>query len=473
MNMKTFLGLVQDLEANMPGSSAQDLAQLLLSAASPPFSSPQSFTDEQAALANVLLSHKVQRSEDLRWQEQGVVLAPDGSTVALRPLLGAMVWGWIAACDGKHAESVPKSVPQKLQDAEGKHPCPQNSSSSDQQRSSLEPGSDGTHPSSLAVLLGLAFADPGASLETPLHIADGCWDSISSPKYFRLQGAPSRNYLTLAYINGALDGTLLGKRMANQTQNMSSLLQSYYYGKPTMSSYRRQDFQALLEEGQLEKEINRGIACHRKYAASCGLHHLADTALQSAAAAAAAAAAKEFQEQYLDCPAVIPRCMWEPQPYKGTPTLLQPPLPNVYIHHTYEPSRPCASFQDCAADMRSMQRFHQQDRGWDDIGYSFVVGSDGYIYEGRGWHWVGAHTKGHNSVGYGVSFIGDFSTSVPESQIMSLVKDCFLKWAVRSGYISANYSLQGHRQVVNTTCPGDALFREITSWEHFKVTENM
>lgn len=96
-----------------------------------------------------------------------------------------------------------------------------------------------------------------------------------------------------------------------------------------------------------------------------------------------------------------------------------------------------------------------------------MVGSDGYLYEGRGWHWVGAHTKGHNSVGYGISFIGDFTSSVPDTRILQLVKDRFLKCALRSGYILPNYTIQGHRQVVDTTCPGDALFQEITSWEHF------
>ncbi|XP_075063060.1 N-acetylmuramoyl-L-alanine amidase [Mixophyes fleayi] len=466
INMKTFLGLVQKLEANVPGSSARDLAQHLLSAITPPFCSLQFFSDELAALTRVLLTHKVQGSEDMGWHEQGVVLAPDGSTVALIPLLGAMIRGWKTDCDWKHAECSHKNLEHETQGAEGKHPCPQNSTSSDQQRPSFATGSDSIHPTSLAILLGMGFADPEVSLETPLDVTDGCWDSISAPKYFQLQGAPSRNGMTMAYVNGALDGTLLGLMMTNETQNMSSLIQSYYWGKPTMSSYRRQNFQALLEEGQLEEEIHRGIDCYRKYAASCGLHHITDNLLNTTAAAAA----REFEERYLECPAVIPRCMWEAKPYKGTPTPLQTPLANIYIHHTYEPSKPCASFQDCAADMRSMQRFHQQDRGWDDIGYSFVAGSDGYLYEGRGWHWVGAHTKGHNFIGYGVSFIGNFMSSVPESRIMNLVKDRFLKCAVRSGYISSNYTLQGHRQVGITSCPGDALYQEITSWDHFKET---
>ena len=35
--------------------------------------------------------------------------------------------------------------------------------------------------------------------------------------------------------------------------------------------------------------------------------------------------------------------------------------------------------------------------GWSDIGYNFLVGEDGNIYEGRGWGKVGAHARGHNS----------------------------------------------------------------------------
>lgn len=70
-----------------------------------------------------------------------------------------------------------------------------------------------------------------------------------------------------------------------------------------------------------------------------------------------------------ECPAIIPRCMWGAQPYRGTPTLLRLPLGFVYIHHTHSPGKPCRTFPECAADMRSMQRFHQVVRGWDDIGY--------------------------------------------------------------------------------------------------------
>jgi N-acetylmuramoyl-L-alanine amidase len=39
--------------------------------------------------------------------------------------------------------------------------------------------------------------------------------------------------------------------------------------------------------------------------------------------------------------------------------------------------------------------------GWSDIAYSFLVGEDGNIYEGRGFDIVGSHTSGYNSVALG------------------------------------------------------------------------
>ncbi|XP_068130669.1 N-acetylmuramoyl-L-alanine amidase [Hyperolius riggenbachi] len=440
MKMDTFIGLVHELESSLPGSSAEDLAKLLLSSVSAPPQSPKPLSDKQAALARILLPHKVVGLDEKRWQEQGVVLAPDGSTVALMSLLQSVIWGWEADCDGENIE---------------KNKKPDNTAAGQ------ETSDQSTHQITLPGLLGLGFSKHKGSSQVTLEAPDGCWDSISKPQSFQLLGAPFNHDLTLANINGVLDGALLKEVLTNETKKMSDLLQSYYGGK---SPYRRQNFQGLLREGQLEAAIQKAIQCHRKYTTESGIPHLTDEELSTIAAIAA----KTFEQKYLDCPAVIPRCMWEAKPYKGTPTLLQLPLQNVYIHHTYQPSKPCMSFKDCSANMRGMQNFHQIDRGWDDIGYSFVVGSDGYLYEGRGWLWVGAHTRGHNLVGYGVSFIGDFTSSIPESPILSLVRDRFLRCASRSGYITANYTIQGHRQVVNTLCPGDALFQEITTWENFK-----
>lgn len=98
-----------------------------------------------------------------------------------------------------------------------------------------------------------------------------------------------------------------------------------------------------------------------------------------------------------------------------------------------------------------------------------MVGSDGYVYEGRGWNVLGAHTRGHNSLGYGVSIIGDYTATLPSQHAMDLLRHRLVRCAVDRGRLTPNFTIHGHRQVVNyTSCPGEAFFSEIQSWEHFR-----
>lgn len=39
-----------------------------------------------------------------------------------------------------------------------------------------------------------------------------------------------------------------------------------------------------------------------------------------------------------------------------------------------------------------------------------MIGSDGQVYEGVGWHKVGTHTIGYNSKSVGIGFIGNFES---------------------------------------------------------------
>ncbi|XP_018106977.1 N-acetylmuramoyl-L-alanine amidase [Xenopus laevis] len=469
MEMDTFLSLVKDLESSFPELSARSLSKLMLSTVTVP-SHCTSFSKDQTNLTQTLLTYKVVEMEDSKFQEQGVVLAPDGSTVALRPLLQAFVWGWKAGTDCEQVESKYKSPDSNSQGAHS-----EDSGYTYEKRNQKDlcaqwlhsnQNNDSIHSSSLTISLGLAFLDTNVALDKHLVAVDGCWDSISDPRTFQLQNPPCHSGLTMAFLNGVLDGTLLGELLKQdpKEQNLSSLLLGFYWGNASSSPYRRQDFQAIISGHSLERLIQRAIHCYREMEAGHGLHNINEEQIKIAAGTAA----REFEQHFLDCPAVIPRCMWGAKPYNGKPTFLRLPLSHVFIHHTYEPSQPCTSFSECAANMRSMQNFHQQDRSWDDIGYSYVVGSNGYLYEGRGWNWVGAHTRGHNTFAYGVSFIGDYTSKVPKNSILALVKDRFLSCAVRLGYITPNYIIQGHRQVVSTSCPGDALYKEIQSWDHFK-----
>ncbi|CAF1595776.1 unnamed protein product, partial [Didymodactylos carnosus] len=96
----------------------------------------------------------------------------------------------------------------------------------------------------------------------------------------------------------------------------------------------------------------------------------------------------------LCCPSIVPRATWKARAPKNITPLITP-VSYVVIHHTYSAS--CTDEKMCLSKMKGIQDFHMDGKGWDDIGYNFVVGADGNAYEGRGWERVGAHCKGYNS----------------------------------------------------------------------------
>lgn len=51
-------------------------------------------------------------------------------------------------------------------------------------------------------------------------------------------------------------------------------------------------------------------------------------------------------------------------------------------------------------------------KGWSDIGYNFLVGEDGNVYEGRGWDKQGAHSKPFNSKSIGICIIGNYTSNI-------------------------------------------------------------
>lgn len=166
----------------------------------------------------------------------------------------------------------------------------------------------------------------------------------------------------------------------------------------------------------------------------------------------------------LGCLPYIARESWEAKPPKSVQKFTGP-IPFVIIHHSYEPGA-CLTGAECRNAMLSMQKFHQQDRGWNDIGYTFAIGGDGRIYEGRGFNVVGAHAPRYNDKSVGICMIGDWRHELP-SDIMISAAQTLIEYGVRNNIIATNYTLIGHRQVRPTECPGDRLFQEIQTWPHY------
>lgn len=132
------------------------------------------------------------------------------------------------------------------------------------------------------------------------------------------------------------------------------------------------------------------------------------------------------------------------------------------IHHTVTPSA------NPERQVRGIQRYHMDSRGWCDVGYHFLVGIDGTVYEGRPLHLVGAHVGGHNTNNIGISFVGCFTGSgCPAGTGPSRPPEVMIDAAARLvGKLSSLFGIginsstvKGHRDHSgqSTGCPGDFL----------------
>ena len=104
-----------------------------------------------------------------------------------------------------------------------------------------------------------------------------------------------------------------------------------------------------------------------------------------------------------------------------------------------------------AADI---DRWHKQ-RGFDHIGYHYVIDLDGTVEAGRDLDCIGAHCKGHNTNSIGICYIGgaDRDTMKPkdtrtDAQKKSLL--LLLKY-LRQRYPDAK--IYGHRDFSDKACP--------------------
>jgi hypothetical protein len=131
------------------------------------------------------------------------------------------------------------------------------------------------------------------------------------------------------------------------------------------------------------------------------------------------------------------------------------------IHHTVSGS------SDPARQLRGIQNYHMSTLGWCDVGYHFLIGSDGRVYEGRPLHLLGAHVADHNSGNIGISFIGCYHTSgcsglgpsTPSSAMVDVAGRLLGTLSRLYGISLSSTTVKGHRDYpgASTTCPGNNL----------------
>lgn len=106
--------------------------------------------------------------------------------------------------------------------------------------------------------------------------------------------------------------------------------------------------------------------------------------------------------------------------------------------------------------VEQIRNFHLKTRGWQDIGYHYVIYRDGSVHKGRDINVAGAHCIGHNAESVGICYIGgldanmkakDTRTEAQKKALNKLVKE------VMNEYNIPLSSVHCHNEFANKACP--------------------
>lgn len=172
-------------------------------------------------------------------------------------------------------------------------------------------------------------------------------------------------------------------------------------------------------------------------------------------------------------PAIYSRSSWSNAKYdKRTKKIWPAKYENpevVIIHHTATSYNYSTSKQ-----IKKIYKYHSYTRKWGDIGYNYVIGKDGLIFEGRyGGNGVIAGHSYYNGTNYnegsiGIAVLGNYENE----DLSSAARDSLEKligWLAANNNISIKSSIKfhgksldnaviGHKNVASTACPGKNIY---------------
>lgn len=180
------------------------------------------------------------------------------------------------------------------------------------------------------------------------------------------------------------------------------------------------------------------------------------------------------EDKSLSLPSDIPfklirRSDWQANPPKENYTQHTPM--KITIHHTagHYPQ----TYEDALSEIQFIQDYHQNAKGWIDIGYHFLIDPIGDIFEGRPIMVVGAHVANKNTNNIGISIMGNYhppvNNEVTDNTINALVT--MVKY-IKTKYSIPQSEFYGHRDFSSTDCPGDILYSKIPELRKMIFSEN-
>lgn len=178
---------------------------------------------------------------------------------------------------------------------------------------------------------------------------------------------------------------------------------------------------------------------------------------------------------------IVSRSQWGARPPRSRTTRKPSAVTTVYIHWPGAPgtlrdeqddnektANECvlpaefmarASRIDTIAEerayMREIQAFHMDQRGWSDFAYNYMIFRSGRVYAGRTFKVVPASQAPFNTTGVSICCAIGAADTVSSAMKENLID--FVRWCER--YARHDLACKGHRQVNQTSCPGDRLMK--------------
>lgn len=134
-------------------------------------------------------------------------------------------------------------------------------------------------------------------------------------------------------------------------------------------------------------------------------------------------------------------------------------IDKIILHCTATPEGRTVTVKD-------VDSWHRE-RGFNGIGYHYLIGLNGEVWKGRDEQVIGAHCTGQNSNSIGVCYVGgvakdgktakDTRTDKQKESLIKIVND------LKAKYPGA--TIHGHYEFANKACPSFNVKDELKSFE--------
>ena len=149
---------------------------------------------------------------------------------------------------------------------------------------------------------------------------------------------------------------------------------------------------------------------------------------------------------------MVHREQWAVSPVRGN-NLPMNGVNRITLHHTGEH----AGLEGVAEVevLRRIEHYHQVEKHWAAIGYHYLVGKTGRVYEGRPVHYQGAHVLANNEHNLGIVVLGNFDLQAMTAAQKDKAKSFGM--LVRKQYSLSIARVYTHQEIVSTECPGTGM----------------